>query len=316
MREPRREGTSKRIDISPETFTERAAGSPSFPTPGAAARLLCSVTEGPQVNSMNDQHAPADVGGPQSTYEAPPTPNSERSSSAYLVLGVNLVILAAAIWFVWQRYQASPSLAGGDAGSQAVAVNQDPAAKPAVGTRGGDLMSASAARPADPWASLSQKKGGPAPRPVYDDVTTAKMKRTSDEIEEMGVQLDVLRAVRGSYPTSAVAGNDRNRGVEALFQALHESGRDAGLTLAVGDTDGDGKTEILDGWGHPLVYFSPDDYATTQGWNAEGDASASKAPDGQWSAKMRFQLWSAGPNGKNDNGAGDDVCSWGIGKEQ
>jgi hypothetical protein len=266
---------------------------------------------------MNDQHAPADVGGPQSTYEVPPTPNSERSSSAYLVLGVNLVILAAAIWFVWQRYQASPSLAGGDAGAQtAAAVNQDPAAKPAVGTGGGNLMSASAARPVDPWSKLAQTKGAVAPRPVYDDATTSKMKGTSDEIDEIGVQLDVLRAVRGAYPTSAIAANDRNRGVEALLQALHDSGRDAGLTLEIGDTDGDGKQEILDAWGRPLVYFSPDDYESTQGWNGEGDATASKAPDGQRSAKMRFQLWSAGPNGKNDNGGGDDVCSWEIGKEQ
>ncbi len=44
--------------------------------------------------------------------------------------------------------------------------------------------------------------------------------------------------------------------------------------------------EVIDAWGNPLFYRSP----------------GSKA--------AKFDLYSAGPNGKDDCGAGDDIGNW------
>lgn len=260
---------------------------------------------------MNDPHHSAGVGAPSPTYEPPPTPNSERPGSAYLILGINVVLMAGAIWYVWHRQR--DSSAPRNSADPAVVTQTETPARAAVGTKGGALMDAKNVKPADPWSTLANHKPGAAStKREYDAATREKMDVTGAEIHDIGVEMEVLRAVRGAYPSSAVAGNDKNRGVEALLEALRKSGRDAGLKLVVGDTDGDGREEILDSWGRPLIYISNDDYANAQQWT-DGDAASSKDPkSGEFSARSRFQLWSVGGNGKNEGGSGDDVSSWEI----
>jgi hypothetical protein len=265
---------------------------------------------------MNDHQTSAGA-GPSPTYEPPPTPNSERPGSAYLILGINVLLMAGAIWYVWHRQQGKDGAGGTNVSNDPATTAQapgDPAARPVVGTKG--LLDARSVKPSDPWSTLSSHKPGTASKQVYDAATTEKMDATGVEIHDIGVEMEVLRAVRGAYPTSNVATNDKNRGVEALLEALRKSGRDAGLKLIVGDTDGDGREEILDQWGRPLIYISGDDYGTAQQWS-EGDVVSSKDPKtGEFSAKMRFQLWSVGSNGRNDGGAADDVASWQIHKSE
>jgi len=74
---------------------------------------------------------------------------------------------------------------------------------------------------------------------------------------------------RGTYPAS---------GIEALAAALGPKGADS-LQLTAEQTDSRGR--ILDDWGRPLVYRRTDDGG--------------------------FRLYSLGPDGRDDDGAGDDV---------
>ena len=73
--------------------------------------------------------------------------------------------------------------------------------------------------------------------------------------------------------------------------------------------------EYTDYWGNPYVYIHNVDYGkelTYQG--VDGNkftvrASKNSKTEG-YSAPSSYQLWSLGPNGINENGEGDDICSW------
>ncbi len=142
--------------------------------------------------------------------------------------------------------------------------------------------------------------------------TRARIAETQKRIGDVGVQLEVLRNKAGAYATSS-RDFGAHRGIEALYVALVTADRGDGLD--VGDADGDGRLELLDAWGRPLVYFSNDDYGTEQAWSSGAARSASltsarSRTRGVYHARGRFQLWSAGPNGRNEGGSGDDITSW------
>ncbi len=271
---------------------------------------------------MTDDKNQPPGAGPPPVFAPPTAAPPERPASAYLVLALNLIVLVAAVWWVWHRFHNPTTAKPGDtATSSDVAAGKQPES-PAASTRGDSgLMPANGVKPAElGWgrAPTTSGAGGTTvakAQPAYDQQTLGMIAKTADAVGRLGVHLDTLRAVRGSYPSSNAADFGRNRGVEALSAALKKSGRDVELFgLAIGDTDADGRSELLDPWGRPLVYFSPDDYATSQQWGKDGgDAGASKNPaTGEFAARMRFQLWSAGPNGLNENGGGDDIVSWEI----
>ena len=74
--------------------------------------------------------------------------------------------------------------------------------------------------------------------------------------------------------------------------------------------------EYIDMWGNPFVYIHNRDYkrAKNEYLDRDGNRVAVKAA---WSEKLgtfqnpnSYQIWSFGPNGKNENGEGDDVASW------
>lgn len=75
--------------------------------------------------------------------------------------------------------------------------------------------------------------------------------------------------------------------------------------------------EILDPWGHPIVYLHKHGYGqVVQVMNADGDVvdvEAVKRGDGTYYRQNKFQIISLGKNGKQDPpGEGDDVMNFKI----
>lgn len=72
--------------------------------------------------------------------------------------------------------------------------------------------------------------------------------------------------------------------------------------------------EYSDHWGNPYVYIHNRDYGkTVEVQTAEGQllrVQAAKDPAGGYAAPTSFQLRSLGPDGADQNGDGDDICSW------
>lgn len=73
-------------------------------------------------------------------------------------------------------------------------------------------------------------------------------------------------------------------------------------------------SEVIDPWGSPLIYFHSRDYDRSNDLGryllASGlPARAVPARDeaGQFRGLVTYQLWSAGPDGKNEDGAVDDI---------
>ncbi|MCZ6688188.1 MAG: prepilin-type N-terminal cleavage/methylation domain-containing protein [Planctomycetota bacterium] len=76
--------------------------------------------------------------------------------------------------------------------------------------------------------------------------------------------------------------------------------------------------EYLDPWGNPYIYFHNRDYdrpdVASRYWfatkkNVRAKPSKSKKK-GAYHGLTSYQLWSAGPDGENDNGKDDDIGSW------
>jgi prepilin-type N-terminal cleavage/methylation domain-containing protein len=78
---------------------------------------------------------------------------------------------------------------------------------------------------------------------------------------------------------------------------------------------GDQLLEYTDIWKHPYIYIHHRDYNKKFRYqDGEGrilEVEAAKNPlTGGYAAPTTFQLWSLGPDGLNQNGEGDDICSW------
>ena len=152
----------------------------------------------------------------------------------------------------------------------------------------------------------------PPPRAQPAPASVHALAATEAVIDRIGVDVEVLHSIGGHYPSSS-ASYGTNRGIEALHVALAKVGKTS--TLRLGDTDDDGRLEILDAWGRPLIYFSPDDYRTTQRW-VPGDGEAldvgacRSAASQSFHAAASYQLWSVGPDGRAGGGRHDDITSW------
>ena len=77
--------------------------------------------------------------------------------------------------------------------------------------------------------------------------------------------------------------------------------------------------ELLDSWGNPIIYFHHRDYKSPPLHTTKYKLGNKKyiRPKPQVEKKKNmypnwnsFMLWSCGPNGKNENGEGDDVTNW------
>ncbi len=195
-----------------------------------------------------------------------------------LLVALNAILVIVATWWVSELYHKAPP---GTEGSP-----EEPGAGPGF-------------------------SGDTAPGAPADAPTRAMVEATRLALVRIAERVEALRGAAGAYPTSNVPANGRNRGIEALVAALRAAGRldDLGV-LRLGDTDGDGREELVDPWGSPLVYFSADDYGTSQEWGAEGGgaATARRAGAQGFAEAGRFQLFSAGPSRRL--GRADAVLSW------
>ena len=94
-----------------------------------------------------------------------------------------------------------------------------------------------------------------------------------------------------------------------LDQAVYPTSGNANLVKALRSKEGkrlpyfefaknqlNDKGEVLDPWGHPFVYINNTDKSAPKGWTPH--------------RKNSFDLYSFGPDGKDDQGKGDDVHNW------
>ena len=170
----------------------------------------------------------------------------------------------------------------------------------------------------------------------------AATKATKALIERIKLACSAYSGDFGDYPPTSLAAlgapnNGVNEGSECLLRCL-TTRREKGPYLELDEkdlvnTDGDslsradptGSTiqsrelfEVADAWGNPLVYFHNRDYQggpriekyqkeLGESWTAKPRPSAKT---GGFPSETTFLVWSAGADGVNENGEGDDVCSW------
>ncbi len=171
---------------------------------------------------------------------------------------------------------------------------------------------------------------------------SSKVSSCSNEIRQLEAALASYESVHRDYPPSrlseiGIAGNRTNEGNESLLVCLTTEKEGPFWEIRedqLGNSDGDqaprlistynGSTirtrdlyELLDPWGNPYVYVHAKDLATGYSvtYMAEGRTQpvepvrqGEKA--GITPGEGKYQIWSFGPNGVNDQGAEDDVVSW------
>lgn len=169
----------------------------------------------------------------------------------------------------------------------------------------------------------------------------AKVRQAGLKIQELRMALEAYVGDFGDYPPTTLkdvglSTNKKNDGIESLVACLATTKR-SGPYLdfddpdSLANIDGDkvvdfneshfsnrGAFELVDPWGNPYIYFHNRDYegpevANRYQFQGKKDFRAAPAKSektGNFYGFDSFQLWSAGPNGKNENGEGDDVPSW------
>ncbi len=176
-------------------------------------------------------------------------------------------------------------------------------------------------------------------------VSSAKSATTS-RIQAMTISLENFAGspTVGFYPPSSmedtyeVSGNRLDSGIESLV--LHLSTQKHGGPfiewkedyLANLDEDSINSDEVkskidwyfgdnqlrehIDDFGSPLVYIHNNDYGRTfsiteSEGEKRGTATAGLSEvTATFFSPTTYQLWSLGPNGENENGAGDDLVAW------
>jgi len=174
-------------------------------------------------------------------------------------------------------------------------------------------------------------------------------KITQQEIQTLVQGINQYNIQYGDYPPSTFsllkvkASNSTNEGNEVLILCLtgrkrggpfHEDFKETRLE----NTDHDSLSkkefqnlnslldlpqtstqlfEYVDNWGNPFVYIHNRDYKSKgkiqycdrDGRQISVQAARSKKL-GMYQAPNSFQIWSFGPNRRNENGDGDDIASW------
>ncbi len=160
---------------------------------------------------------------------------------------------------------------------------------------------------------------------------SSRVKGAKAKIESIRLALGNYASELGDYPPTSTGrgGNNVNEGNESLLRALRATQRLTHFEAKseeVGNTDGDKLEELVDPWGNPFIYFhnadlaSPGDklslYYFAGADGAGGPANRVKAKprkdakSGEYPGATTFVIWSAGPDGLNEDGSGDDIASW------
>lgn len=95
-----------------------------------------------------------------------------------------------------------------------------------------------------------------------------------------------------SFDTNALP----TSGSAALASALRGRNSKGYAYFAFSKATLNAKGEVIDPWGRPVVYINNRDGSAPKGWKPY--------------FKNSFDLYSFGPNGKDQRGSGDDACNW------
>ena len=161
----------------------------------------------------------------------------------------------------------------------------------------------------------------------------AKIQVTRAMIAKIQSGLESYNAAYGHYPPTTLGdmyagGFTGNNGIESVVYCL--SSQDKGGPFLSGILDSDFSNldndsfgpvqlrEIADSWKVPIVYFHSRDYdnpgkGNNYSFRLSGSAimpQFNPATPGAYYNPYSFQLWSAGPDEKNNNGMGDDINNW------
>jgi prepilin-type N-terminal cleavage/methylation domain-containing protein len=163
-------------------------------------------------------------------------------------------------------------------------------------------------------------------------------------VDKLAAAIESYAAVFGDYPPTSLKldgyhTNGYNDGIEAVAACLgtRDSGFDWEPDKAehLGNTDRDEiprswdnnwrygnykAREVVDAWGNPLVYVRGSDFDRLKKKmlrikRADGKVVRVKLPKadpltGTRPGSGTFIIWSFGPDGKDDQGDGDDIASW------
>lgn len=165
---------------------------------------------------------------------------------------------------------------------------------------------------------------------------------TKTELQRLGAALDAYAGEYGDYPPTSmedfygVSGNRILSGSESLLAHITRDSNFTGFEFKdeqLSNKDGDELVseellaglkwvfvdtqlrEFTDYWETPVIYINARDYGRGP-WNIihkegkPGRAEAVRSSVRGWQQPDRYQLWSAGPDRTNENGAGDDVTIW------
>ncbi len=160
---------------------------------------------------------------------------------------------------------------------------------------------------------------------------SSKVKAAKARIESLKLALGTYSA-EGDYPPTWTGrgGNGVNEGNESLLRALRATRRDTHFEAKedeVADTDRDKLQELVDPWGNPFIYFHNADLSSSpaeklavyylagqDGAGGPGNrikVKPRKDPkSGEFPGATTDIIWSTGPDGLNEDGAGDDIASW------
>jgi prepilin-type N-terminal cleavage/methylation domain-containing protein len=170
----------------------------------------------------------------------------------------------------------------------------------------------------------------------------ARIAVTKATIEALRGALEGYQSRFGDYPPTSLAAfrltqpNETNLGIESATACLATTvgGRpfiDTFREDLFGNTDkdriarnptrwyfGDNQLrEIADDWGNPIVYFHFRDYSRPDAFSKYtiGGKVQICRPQGTkvtatYHNPFKYQIWSAGPDQKNQNGEEDDIVGW------
>jgi general secretion pathway protein G len=154
-------------------------------------------------------------------------------------------------------------------------------------------------------------------------VLSAQMERA--RIDEARSQLEIFRAALelysgpdafGDFPPSSWAGAGDNAGAERMLDCLRTSERGGPFIKQrtirpwLGDTDDDGREELLDPWGNPWIYFHNSDYPGGAVYYVIDMSRRTVSPVKRGDVYVNptsYQLRAAGPNKSDESGEGDDI---------
>ncbi|MFW6163002.1 MAG: type II secretion system protein [Planctomycetota bacterium] len=161
--------------------------------------------------------------------------------------------------------------------------------------------------------------------PAYSAIRRSqKIKRTEQLVQTLATAAASYANDYGMYPPADYAAAGPNRGNRSLITLLDARGGQSWPYLPSPFYDGGQHIEgdlFLDEWGRPVIYFDSSTMTdeTSHTYAIEGDTAVSPARgDDGYVNFGRCQVWSVGPNGRNEGGLGlgtkeaDDIANFDL----